>query len=573
MIIFKYVKFKNFGSFGNYNTTVSFEKNEMTLVTGSNGHGKSYALLDSITFALFGKPFRKINIPQLVNSINNKNCLVEVAFDIGSNSYQVFRGLKPKKFEIHKNGELVKQNAKSKDYQKFLEEQILKMNYKSFTQIVTLGSSSFVPFMQLTASDRREVIEDILDINIFSTMNVVIKSKLSNLKERVLETNNSMEILKEKKSVQEDNIITLKNKQEENISNNAKKIEKVEKEIDRLLSEIKELEQDVKEFSSMKEEQKNINDKLLLKKDKIVSSIKEKNEKEKSKDFYNENESCPVCSQKITEDFKQNKIKELENEIEKKENATKELKDLFYEMKKKSDFLSDKLKEMNDINVVIIEKTNTINGARKYIESLKDADSTINSFGESIKQAEEKIQEYEKQIFDLSLTLAELKEEKNNLDILSVLLKDSGIKAKIIKNYLPIINEIINKYLSQMNFSVSFTLDEEFNEQIKSRHRDSFGYMSFSEGEKARIDLAILLAWREIAKIKNSAHCNILILDEIFDSSMDSVGVDDLMKVLRTLANSSNIFVITHKTDQLYEKFHKVISFKKKNNFSKMSSK
>lgn len=573
MINFKYVKFKNFGSFGNYFTTVNFGENQMTLVTGSNGHGKSYALLDSITFALFGRPFRKINIPQLVNTINNKNCLVQVAFDIGSNSYEVIRGLKPKKFEIYKNNELVKQNAKSKDYQKFLEEQILKMNYKSFTQIVTLGSSSFVPFMQLTASDRREVIEDILNINIFSTMNIVIKSKLSFLKEKTLETNTSMEILKEKKSVQEDNIGTLKNKQEENISNNAKKIEKVEKEIDRLLSEIKELEQDVKEFSSMKEEQKNINDKLLLKKDKIVSSIKERNEKEKSKDFYNENESCPVCSQRITEDFKQNKIKELENEIEKKENATKELKDLFYEMKKKSDFLSDKLKEMNDINVVIIEKTNTINGARKYIESLKDADSTINSFDESIKQAEEKIQEYEKQIFDLNLILAELKEEKNNLDILSLLLKDSGIKAKIIKNYLPIINEIINKYLSQMNFSVSFTLDEEFNEKIKSRHRDAFGYMSFSEGEKSRIDLAILLAWREIAKIKNSAHCNILILDEIFDSSMDSVGVEDLMKVLRTLANSSNIFVITHKTDQLYEKFHKVISFKKKNNFSKMSSK
>lgn len=573
MITFKYVKFKNFGSFGNYNTTVNFDKNEMTLVTGSNGHGKSYALLDSITFALFGKPFRKINIPQLVNSINNKNCLVQVAFDIGSNTYEVIRGLKPKKFEIYKNGELIKQNAKSKDYQRFLEEQILKMNYKSFTQIVTLGSSSFVPFMQLTAADRREVIEDILDINIFSTMNSVIKGKLSMIKEKVNETNNAIELLKEKQEVQEENITTLKNKQQENISNNAKKIEKVEGEIDRLLSEIQELQKEVKDLPSMRDEQKDINDKMLLQKDKIVSSIKEKNEKEESKDFYTNNESCPVCSQHITQEFKQTKIKELKDQIKEKESITEELKKLFYEMKSKSDFLSDKLKEMADINSTIAEKTNTINGARKYIESLRSNDSTVNSFDESIQKAEGKIEEYQTLISNLTLNLYELKEEKNNLDILSVLLKDSGIKAKIIKNYLPIINEIINKYLSQMNFSVSFTLDEEFNEQIKSRHRDTFGYMSFSEGEKARIDLAILLAWREIAKIKNSAHCNILILDEIFDSSMDSVGVDDLMKVLRTLANSSNIFVITHKTDQLYEKFHKVISFKKKNNFSKMSSK
>ena len=573
MIFFKQVKFKNFGSFGNYVTTVSFEKNEMTLVTGSNGHGKSYALLDSITFALFGKPFRKINIPQLVNSINNKNCLVQVSFDIGSNSYEVIRGLKPKKFEIYKNGELIKQNAKSKDYQKFLEEQILKMNYKSFTQIVTLGSSSFVPFMQLTASDRREVIEDILDINIFSTMNVVIKSKLSTVKEKVTETNSSLEILKEKQNVQKDNIKTLKQKQEENISNNDKKIENAETEIDQLLLEIKELEKSIEGFSSFKDESKSLNDKMILQKDKIVSSIKERKEKEENKDFYQKNESCPVCSQTLTESFKQNKVKELEKEIEQKEKTTEKLKNNFFEMKNKSDFLKDKLKEMSDINFAIVEKTNSITAARKYIQSLKSNDSTKNSFNESIVEAEGKIEDYQNQIDNLISAVQDLKKEKTNLDILSILLKDSGIKAKIIKNYLPIINEIINKYLSQMNFSVSFTLDEEFNEQIKSRHRDSFGYMSFSEGEKARIDLAILLAWREIAKIKNSAHCNILILDEIFDSSMDSVGVDDLMKVLRTLANSSNIFVITHKTDQLYEKFHKVISFKKKNNFSRMSSK
>jgi DNA repair exonuclease SbcCD ATPase subunit len=573
MIQFKNVKFKNFGSFGNYFTTVSFENNQMTLVTGSNGHGKSYALLDSITFALFGKPFRKINIPQLVNSINNKNCVVHLTFDIGSNSYEVVRGLKPKRFEIYKNGELIQQNAKSKDYQRFLEEQILKMNYKSFTQIVTLGSSSFVPFMQLTAADRREVIEDILNINIFSTMNVVIKGKMSSVKEKIIETHKNLEILKEKQNIQIDNIKTLKSKQQQTISTNIKKIEETETEIDNLLKEIQILEDTVKDFSTHKSRQETLNNQMVSHKDKIVSSIKKRKQKEENKDFYVKNESCPVCSQSITEEFKQTKINELEEEIKIREEKTEQLKKNFYSIKEEYDSLQQILDELSDVNFSIAEKTNSISAARKFISSLKQNDISHDSFQESIAESETKKQEYQNDIVKIEQEMEKLKEEKSNLDILSLLLKDSGIKAKIIKNYLPIINEIINKYLSQMNFSVSFTLDEEFTEHIKSRHRDSFGYMNFSEGEKARIDLAILLAWREIAKIKNSAHCNILILDEVFDSSMDSMGVDDLMKVLRNLSNNGNIFVITHKTDQLYEKFHKVISFKKKNNFSKMSSK
>jgi len=326
MIKFKQVKFKNFGSFGNYITTIDFGENEMTLVTGSNGHGKSYALLDSITFALFGKPFRKINIPQLVNSINQKNCLVELYFCIGSDEYKVIRGLKPKKFEIYKNDELIKQNAKSKDYQKFLEEQILKMNYKSFTQIVTLGSSSFIPFMQLTPADRREVIEDILDINIFSTMNVVIKGKISSLKEQIKEKSNEIELLQEKIKIQEQNISSLNKNKNENIKNNLEKIQQANQEITSIVEEVSKLEVMVNDLPSHEESQKSLERKMTKKKDAIVDTIKDRKNIEKSVLFYNENENCPVCSQTLSNEFKNKKIEELNNEIKDKETEVEKLK-------------------------------------------------------------------------------------------------------------------------------------------------------------------------------------------------------------------------------------------------------
>jgi len=570
MINFISVKFKNFGSFGNYFTEVNFQGSNMSLVSGPNGHGKSYALLDSITFALFGKPFRKINIPQLVNTINNKNCIVHVNFKIGDDCYEVVRGLKPKKFEIYKNNELIEQSAKSKDYQKLLEDQILKMNYKSFTQIVTLGSSSFIPFMQLTANDRREVIEDILDINIFSEMNVVIKAKLSFLKLQIQEINNKISVTGEKISLQEMNIENLEDKRKRSLSDISARIESQVDEIKTLTKEIHELSESITYIENCEDERNETKSAIQNLENSIVSLIKDRNKINTSIDFYEEHEECSVCNQPISESFKKNQKDILNTSKLELEKEIENLKSEHLVVKNKISDLESMVDKLQTVQEKIREKTNTITANEKYIDSLEKSSEGNISFDSSISECKTNRDSYKKEIESLNKSVEKLKERKTNLDVLFMLLKDSGIKSKIIKNYLPVINEIINNYLSEMNFFVSFSLDEEFNEEIKSRHRDTFSYMNFSEGEKSRIDLAILLAWRQIAKLKNSACCNILILDEIFDSSLDSVGVDDLMKVLRELSIESKIFVITHKSDQLTDKFDRTLSFKKKNNFSRL---
>lgn len=570
MIKFKTVKFKNFGSFGNYFTEIDFCSDNMTLVSGSNGHGKSYALLDSITFALFGKPFRKINIPQLINTMNNKNCVVHLTFEIYGDVYEIVRGLKPKKFEIHKNGELLQQSAKAKDYQKLLEEQILKMNYKSFTQIVTLGSSSFVPFMQLSAADRREVIEDILDINIFSAMNQIIKAKLSMTKNQVRELENKMEVLTEKIEVQEQTIKSFSDKKSESASNLTNKVEKLKNEIKIFNKELSQLTDSLLPYSEVESEQKTVENKLGKFESSIVNLIKDKKKAISSISFYDDNSVCPTCSQEITEEFKRDKISDLNESKDEIESSITSFKNDYTELKSSLDELKQKFLVSKNIEQSIREKNSEINAANKYMTSLLESENESSSFDENILECEGKKKNYESDLYTHKERIVRQKELKSNLDVLFLLLKDSGIKSKIIKNYLPVINEIINKYLTHMNFFVSFSLDEEFNEEIKSRHRDTFSYMNFSEGEKSRIDLAILLAWRKIAKIKNSAHCNLLILDEIFDSSLDSVGVDDLMKVLRDLSTESNIFVITHKSDQLADRFNNSLTFYKKNNFSRL---
>ncbi len=570
MIKFKTVKFKNFGSFGNYFTEIDFCSDNMTLVSGSNGHGKSYALLDSITFALFGKPFRKINIPQLINTMNNKNCVVQLTFEIYGDTYEIVRGLKPKKFEIHKNGELLQQSAKAKDYQKLLEDQILKMNYKSFTQIVTLGSSSFVPFMQLSAVDRREVIEDILDINIFSAMNQIIKAKLSMTKNQVRELQNKMEVLTEKIEVQEQTIKSFSDKKNESASNLTNKVEKLKNEIKIFNEELSQLTDSLLPYSEVESEQKTIENKLGKFESSIVNLIKDKKKTISSISFYDENSVCPTCSQEITEEFKGDKLSDLNESKDEIESSIISFKTDYTELKSSLDELKQKFLVSKNIEQSIREKNSEINAANKYMTSLLESENESSSFDENILECEGKQRDYESDLYAHKERVVRQKELKSNLDVLFLLLKDSGIKSKIIKNYLPVINEIINKYLTHMNFFVSFSLDEEFNEEIKSRHRDTFSYMNFSEGEKSRIDLAILLAWRKIAKIKNSAHCNLLILDEIFDSSLDSVGVDDLMKVLRDLSTESNIFVITHKSDQLADRFNNSLTFYKKNNFSRL---
>lgn len=570
MIKFSKVRFKNFGSFGNTFTELTLDKNNTTLICGSNGSGKSFAFLDSITFALFGKPFRKINIPQLANSINSKNCLVEIEFTKGNESYVVRRGLNPKIFEIHRNGELLNQDAKSVDYQAVLEEQIIKMNYKTFTQVVILGSSSFVPFMQLNAADRRAVIENILDINVFSSMNMVLKGKMSALKESLKEVSTSIEIQKEKIQSRKDLISNLESKSNKDIENTNQKIQTIESDISELLKEITELEVSMNEIAS------SISDKdKVSKKQSEVKTLKTKigvNLSTLMKDiaFFTDNETCPSCCQSITNDVKE---KELQKRNKKKNEYEKAISDLESSIQE----CDSRIKEINDIavlvqdkNLQILQKKTSIDNGKKFLKSLVEDLKKASNSSDEINSEKGKLQEMETVLGDLESKKIEMKSEEHYYQYASDLLKDTGVKAKIIKYYLPFMNKYINKFLTSMDFFVQFILDEDFNETIKSRHRDEMSYMNFSEGEKMRIDLALLLAWREIARAKNSVNCNLLILDEVFDSSLDSLGMEELMKLLNAVSDKSNIYVISHKSDQLVDKFQTTISFEKKNNFSRM---
>lgn len=570
MIEFTKVRFKNFGSFGNVFTEIDLNENRMTLVSGSNGNGKSFALLDSITFALFGKPFRKINIPQLPNSINKKQCLVEIEFGIGSSRYKVIRGLNPKKFEIYKNDELLNQDSKSKDYQKMLEEQILKMNYKSFTQVVILGSSSFVPFMQLSAADRRSVIEDILDINIFSGMNSILKGKISILKDNLGEKQKMVEIESVRIEKQNNLIESIESRSNSMIESLTKEIKDTERYIEKLQSDVEcmtescdVLLEERKGFGGITEKMNKIN---------LLGSQIEKNIEKFNKQisFYQKEENCPTCKQEISEEFRSNTLQERNNKIE-------ELKSAMRDIEERKEKIVEELKnaekhnqKVDEIQKKISEKQYETDNARKYIKKVERQISEIKSGSESLENERNSLVSYKASKELLESELESIKIDMGDYGFIQDLLKDTGIKSKIIKHYLPHTNKLINKYLTAMNFYANFTLDENFNETIKSRHRDDFSYMSFSEGEKMRIDLALLLAWREIAAMKNSVNTNLLILDEVFDSSLDSVGTEEFTKLLETLAAKNNVFVISHKSDQMADKFPNHMRFEKKNNFSRL---
>lgn len=569
MIIFKKIKFKNFGSFGNKFTEIDLIKSPTTLVCGTNGSGKSFALLDSITFALFGKPFRKINIPQLQNSINTKDCVVELYFDIGSDEYKIKRGLGPKVFEIYKNDKLINQDAKTSDYQDVLEQQIIKMNYKTFTQVVILGSSSFVPFMQLTAADRRAVIENILDINVFTNMNILLKGKITLAKENLKDLSNKIDMCNQKIeyqkkiidksygiSVEELNTIT------EEIENDIKKRNALSDEIKTLNGTILNMNDDL--LDEMEQEN------LKLQKFLAQLSLKISNSNE-DKDFYETQKNCSKCKGEITEETKQKSLQEIDKNLLQYTEASQT-----FEVKIKEN--NEKIKELKNL----IKLNNTIKDTIKDITNqMTILDISIDHKSKKIKQTDSDKAIIEKEKNTLNNLYVELntliqekeqkKEEYIQFEQVYDILKDGGVKSKIIKHYLPAMNKNINKYLKTMGFFVQFYLDENFNETIKSRNRDEFSYMNFSEGEKMRIDLSLLLAWRDIAKLKNSVNCNLLILDEVFDSSLDSFGTDEVMKLLNTLGVNSNVFVISHKADQIADKFSNVIHFEKKNNFSKMS--
>ena len=570
MIEFTKVRFKNFGSFGNAFTEINLNENKMTLVSGSNGNGKSFALLDSITFALFGKPFRKINIPQLPNSINKKACLVEIEFSIGSSEYKIIRGLSPKKFEIYKNGELLNQDSKSKDYQKLLEDQILKMNYKSFTQVVILGSSSFVPFMQLSAADRRSVIEDILDINIFSGMNSILKGKVSILKESFKEKKQNIEIESVKIEKQSNLIESIQSRSDSMIESLDKEISSSDQHILGLESEVNELigvcDQLIQETKDAKIISAKLN-KFNSLQSQIESNI---NKISNQISFYEKETNCPTCKQEISQDTRN-------GVIEQKSQKKKELETALDNLESKKDDVIQEIENANKqnqkiegIQKKISEKQYDIKTTRDYIRKVEKQIREIKEGTESLDKEKNILVGHISNKELLESELEEIKTDINDYSFIQDLLKDTGIKSKIIKHYLPHTNKLINKYLTAMNFYANFTLDENFNETIKSRHRDDFSYMSFSEGEKMRIDLALLLAWREIAAMKNSVNTNLLILDEVFDSSLDNVGTEEFTKLLETLAAKNNVFVISHKSDQMADKFANHMRFEKKNNFSRL---
>ena len=569
MINFKYVRWKNFLSTGNNFTEIQLDKQPTTLIIGENGAGKS-TILDALCFGLFGKPFRNISKMQMVNSINNSSTVVEVEFKIGTVEYKILRSIKPNKFEIYQNNILINQDANARDYQKILEQQILKLNYRSFTQVVILGSSTFVPFMQLKARHRREVVEEILDIQIFSTMNLILKQRIKIILDDIRENDYQYQLASEKISFQENHIADLKDNKEKIIKQKQNLIEENKKEISiRLLSK-KDIETQNENFLSAIEDKSKVETKSGKLKD-IQSTLVEKHKTHTSMiNFFENNEDCPTCEQHIDELFKADMISKKKTDADKIQVGMKELKlelDKVTTRKEEIKKITNTMRE-NQVNVAKIDSS--ILELEKFNTQLQteinqfEIDGATTSDIDKLKDLKEEAEIYNKQ-------KSKLREDKLYAEAARNMLQDTGIKTKIIKQYLPIMNKLINKYLTSMEFYVNFSLDENFEETIKSRYRDEFSYSSFSEGEKMRIDLALLFTWRAVAKMKNSTNTNLLILDEIFDSSLDGTGTDEFLKILHTLSGE-NIFVISHKQDVLADKFKSTIRFEKVKNFSHVAT-
>ena len=570
MITFESIRWKNFLSTGDQWTEIDFCESPSTLIVGSNGAGKS-TMLDALCFALFNKPFRKINRGQLVNSINEKGLKVEVCFSIGKDEYRVFRGAKPNIFEVYKNNKMVDQDAAAKDTQKYLEQSVLKLNYKSFTQVVILGSSTFVPFMQLTAPHRREVIEDLLDIKIFSNMNLLLKDRVRNVFTQSKDCNHLLSIAEERvnsqekliKSLREVNSTRRKEKQAKIISNKAE-IDTIESQRDTEEITLKTLEKDL----SGTGESKSLLSNLKQKQSDINSELKRVSKQMK---FFKTHDNCPTCNQNITPKFKEKKISTYTTQGQELSKAFKDEQneiDKVIETIEKADELSMKCHEMrSDIS----QMDRSINRLEKDNNQLETELIELQTNTPNIKKENNILKGLKEEFDKTSSECAKVNQTMDEFQIVSNLLKDSGIKKQIIKKYVPVFNNLINKYLHSMDFFVNFTLDEEFNEVLKSRFRDEFSYSSFSEGEKQKIDLALLFTWREVARMKNSAATNLLILDEVFDSSLDASATSELLAILGNIANSAtNLFVISHKGDILLEKFKKVLRFEKINDFSKI---
>ena len=568
MILFEKIRWKNFLSTGNQFTELSFTEYPTTLIIGTNGTGKS-TVLDALTFSLFGKPFRKINKPQLVNSVNEKDCQVEVEFTISGTNWKVVRGIKPNKFEIWRNGSVLDQSASAVDQQKWFEQNVLKMNYKSFTQIVILGSSNFVPFMQLPTNSRREVIEDLLDIKIFSSMNLIIKDKIRQVKEELKVLQLKKESLDDKVKMQKNFIEELENRASENIKKKESEIEELLVEENKFMNDNIKIIEELDDFNKVLNSYVGATDKLRKLgnlKGKISNKVSTITKEHK---FFTENTVCPTCDQAIEETFRINRIEDAQNKAKELQSGYKELEQAINKEEERERQFTALSKEISKLNNDISQNNVRIAGCQRQISNLESEVQRTTDQLANRNTEHEKLETFKDNLKTTYDNLLNKKETINYYDFSFSLLKDGGVKSKIIKKYLPLINQQVNRYLQMMDFYINFTLDEEFNETVQSPIHDNFSYSSFSEGEKMRIDLALLFTWREVARAKNSVNTNLLIMDEVFDSSLDGLGTEEFLKIIRFVIQDANVFVISHK-ESLHDRFANVIRFEKVKGFSGM---
>ena len=568
MILFKSIKWKNFLSTGNTFVEIDLRKSQLTLMIGANGSGKS-TMLDALCFALFNRPFRLIKKEQIVNTINNGDTVVELEFQIGTKMFKIIRGIKPNIFEIYSDGVLLNQDASSIDYQNVLEDQILRLNYRAFKQIAVLGSSSYQPFMQMRPRHRREVVEEILDIRVLSHMDILTRNQQTDLGKKIIEARHQCDLIESKHELESKHFEDLKNRSMGDIDIKNSKLQQNNDAKEQYLRKTQKLNEEYNQLSiTIANKQKE--DSKLKQLEKLETKIEQNlDTHQKNLKFFEENDNCPTCTQKIQPEFRDEKI-----DYEKKKLVTLNdgMKDLVTEISKVENKITDfnKISEkMYDINIEMSKLNTSINEINKFSDSLHNEILLLEGKEEDTKSLETKLELLKTQLQETKLELSKISEEKKYLDVIREVLSDKGAKAKIIKKYLPIMNTLINQYLQSMDFFINFHLDEEFNETVKSRHRDVFDYNSFSEGEKMRIDLALVFTWRAIAKMKNSANTNLMVLDEIFDSSLDGQGTDDFFKIVRKMDNQ-NIFIISHKGDILFDKFTNIIKFDKEHNFTRL---
>ena len=564
MITFKTIKWQNFLSTGNTPIEIRLDKHPTNLIIGKNGSGKS-TLLDALCFVLFNKPFRIIKKEQMVNTINNGDCVVEIEFSVGTKNYKVIRSVKPNKFEIYKDGELVNQDASTIDYQKYLERNIMKLNYRSFIQVVLLGSSSYEPFMKMKSRYRREAVEEILDVRVFTLMDYNLRDKQRDLGKSVSDLRHSCDLIEQKVALQGEHLKSLKTRIGDAEESYRSKIEQNQEADRQYRQQLQQLNEDIAKQQEIMKFKPDV-DKKSKKLSKLESKIQNNLDTHKETlSFFETHDECPTCTQDIPKDLKSKKVEEEKTTITKLESGLQDIMQEITKVESQITQMDAVSKKIQDMNISIAKINSSLEGIKKHSDDIELSTAD----GQDSDKLENELNDLSEKLKEQKEELNKLSTEKDYVDVLREILSDKGARAQIIKKYLPIMNQLINKYLQSMDFFVSFTLDEEFNETVKSRHRDTFSYNSFSEGEKMRIDLALLFTWRAIAKMKNSTNTNLLILDEIFDSSLDGSGTEDFFKILGTMTNE-NVFIISHKGDILFDKFTNIIKFEKEHNFTKL---